>query len=502
MNTDYDLVVIGGGAAGLTAAGMAAVLGAKTALISDAKLGGDCTWQGCVPSKSLLKAAKVAHEMRNAGKYGLTPSSVEHDWAQIIGRVHSIREHVYEEADAPPNMEKLGVEIIPARARFLSRNSVEITTAEEDRKKVVTARYFIIATGSKPRLQPIAGSAELPILTNENVFEIKQRPQRLMVLGTGPIGMEMAQAFQRLGSEVTVVGRAAGILGRDDPELAKLLEGSLRSEGIQFRLENEIEKVGQGWAHLANGERIATDAVLVATGRIPNFESLGLPTIGVQTTDKGIVVDKRCRTNVKNIFACGDVTGKYLFTHMAEHAAKVAVMNALLHWPSSTDDDRLSWCTFTDPELAHTGLGEAELQKRGEKFDVYRFPFRKLDRAVTDGESTGLVKVFANSRGRVLGASILGAHAGEMIAEYALAIKAKAGLSTISSTILPYPTFAMGNRKAADIFTTNVLTPSRVTWIQWLFGLRGSSDGIAKLKAGDANRGTGPSPGIHRHTPN
>ena len=232
---------------------------------------------------------------------------------------------------------------------------------------------------------------------------------------------------------------------------------------------------------LKNGETVLLDAVLAATGRRPNIEGLQLQAVGVRTTDSGIVVDRRCRTNVKNIFACGDVTGKFLFTHMAEHTAKTAVMNAILHLPVSRKDDRVSWCTFTDPELAHAGLGEEELRRRGKKFQVYRFPFSKLDRAITESESAGLVKVFANSRGKVLGASILGANAGEMIAEYALAIEAKAGLGAISSAIHPYPTYSLANRRAADVFTTSVLTPSRVTWLRRILRLRGTTQGISSL---------------------
>lgn len=364
MTTD-DMVVIGGGAAGLTAAGMSAVLGAKTALVSDKKLGGDCTWQGCVPSKSLLKAAKVAHAMRSAAKYGLEPSNISHDWLRIIGRVHAIREHVYEDADAPPNMEKLGVEVIAAQARFVDRNSVEITSSKAAGRRVVTSRYFVIATGSRPEIPKIDGMDRVPVLTNETLFELNERPQRLLVLGAGPVGVEMAQAFQRLGSGVTLIGRSARILEHDNAELAAMLRQCLEGEGVRLRLGEQIERFEPGLAHLKSGEPVPLDAVLAATGRRPNIESLQLQAAGVSTTEKGIAVDRHCRTNVKNIFACGDVTGKFLFTHMAEHTAKVAVMNAILHMPASRKDDRVSWCTFTDPELARrAGRGGASKTRR------------------------------------------------------------------------------------------------------------------------------------------
>ena len=481
VKTDFDMVVIGGGAAGLTAAGMSAVLGAKTALVSDAPLGGDCTWHGCIPSKSLLKAAKVAHEMRSAAKYGLVAQDPVHDWAQIMGRVHSIREHVYQDADAPPHMEKLGVQTIQARARFIDRNSVEITDSTTQAKRVISSRFFIIATGSRPRIPKIEGIDRVGVLTNENLFELKEQPQRLLVLGAGPIGIEMAQAFRRLGSAVTVTAPGTQILRRDDAELTAILEQSLRGEGIDFQLGVEVERVEPGVAHLKGGGQIAFDAVLAATGRRPNTEALHLAAAGVEENEQGIVVDDRGRSTQKNIFACGDVTGKYLFTHMAEHTAKVAVMNAILHFPSAVDRGRVPWCTFTDPELAQVGFGEQELRKRGENFRVYRFPFSKLDRAVTESESVGMVKVWASPRGKILGASILGTNAGEMIAEYALAMKVNAGLNQVSATIHPYPTYALGNRRAADLFANQVLTPSRVTWIKRLLRLRGSTAGVMHL---------------------
>ncbi len=481
MKTDFDMVVIGGGAAGLTAAGMSAVLGAKTLLVSDSLLGGDCTWHGCVPSKSLLKAAKVAHEMRSASKYGLVASDSVHDWGQIMGRIHSIRDHIYQVADAPPNMEKLGVEVIAAHAKFLDGNSVELTDSRTQARRVVSSRFFVVATGSRPKIPKIDGIDRVQVLTSENLFELKEQPQHLLILGAGPIGIEMAQAFRRLGSAVTVTDHGTRILGHDDAELATLLEQSLRSEGIGFRLGAEVEKLEPGVAILKGGERIPFDTILAATGKQPNTESLHLAAAGVEANEQGIIVDNRCRTTRKNIFACGDVTGKYLFTHMAEHTAKVAVMNAILRVPSRVDNSRVPWCTFTDPELAHVGFGEEELQKRGENFRLYRFPFAKLDRAITESESAGLVKVWASKRGKILGASVLGTNAGEMIAEYALAMKVNAGLGKISATIHPYPTYALGNRKAADIFASKVLTSSRVTWIQRLFRLRGTSTGVLHL---------------------
>ena len=479
MKYEYDMIVIGGGAAGLTAAGMSAVLGAKTALVAEGLLGGDCTWSGCVPSKSLLKAAKVAHQMRSAEKYGLTATQPHHDWNQIIGRVHTIRQRIYEEADAPPNMEKLGVHVIRAQARFLDRHSVELATNGAVRN--LTSRYFVIATGSAPQQLQMEGSDRIRCLTNETLFELDHLPQRLLVFGAGPIGIEMAQAFRRLGSDVVVVNRSTRILARDDAELAHLLAEQLRGEGIRLLLGQEVDRIEPGVAYLTGGERVAFSDVLVATGRRPAIGSLNPGAAGVKATDKGIAVDRHCRTTAKNIFACGDVTGKYLFTHMAEHAAKVAVTNAILHVPASTGDRRVSWCTFTDPELAHVGAGEEDLKKRGAKYRVYRFPFSKLDRAIAESESVGVVKVFAAPRGQVLGASILGANAGEMIAEYALAMRAKVGLSTISSTIHPYPTFSSGNRRAADNFVSSRLTPNLVTWIKRLFRLRGDTRGIVSL---------------------
>lgn len=479
MRYDRDLLVIGGGAAGLTAAGMGAVLGASTTLIEAGKLGGDCTWHGCVPSKSFLKAAKVANEMRNAERYGLTAADPQHDFSKVMSRVRAIREHVYEDADAPPNMEKLGVEILKGKAKFLDPHTLEVVGSSGVRQ--LCARRIVVATGSKPRIPEFEGRDALPVLTNESVFELQKLPRRLVILGSGPIGMEMAQAFRRLGSEVTVVNRSPGILSRDDRELSEGLLTHLRGEGIQFVFGTTIKALEPEMVITKDGQRLDADALLIAVGRRPNIESLQLEAAGVATNEKGVMVDKRCRTSVKHIYACGDVAGRFLFTHMAEHMAKTAVTNAILRVPASIDEDHITWCTFTDPELAQLGRTEEELKKAGKRFTTYRFPYSRLDRAITESETTGMVKVMANRWGKILGASILGAHAGELIAELAVAMKNGVSLSGISSTIHAYPTYALANRKAADQYVSGFLSPRVVSWIQFLFRLRGSNQGVRNL---------------------
>ena len=479
MKYDYDMTVIGGGAAGLTAAGMAAVLGAKTTLIEAKRLGGDCTWHGCVPSKSLLHAAKIAHRMRTASQLGLTAADPKHDLSRVMAHVHSIRQRIYEDADAPPNFERLGVEVRLGRARFLDRQTLEVTANGAVRK--ITSQYFIIATGSTPRVPRIEGMETAKLVTNETLFDLERLPDRLLVMGGGPIGIEMAQAFCRLGSRVTVVNRASRILGRDDSELSAALLNHLRAEGIQFIFGTDVGRVDGETVWTRGGQRLEADVILAAVGRQPSFESLNVAAAGVASSDKGILVDKHCKTSAKRIYAVGDVAGRYLFTHMAEHMAKIAVTNAILHLPASLDDRHVTWCTFTDPELAQVGRTEDDLKRDRVAYSSYRFPFTKLDRAITESEPTGLIKVFSNRWGKILGVSILGANAGEMIGEYALAMRNGVRLRGISSTIHPYPTYVLGNRRAADLFLTRKLTPKIIRQLRWLLRLHGDVQGITSL---------------------
>lgn len=472
MAYDYDMIVIGGGAAGLVASGMAAVLGAKTALIEEHRLGGDCTWTGCVPSKALLRAAKVAHQTRVADRYGLLSSSPQIDFRRVMEHVRKIRNHIYEDADAPPNLEKLGVIVIPSRAKFVSPHEIELTD-HQGRITRLSSRYFVIGTGSRPRMPKF----NAPLLNNENLFELNEQPRRLLVLGAGPIGMEMAQAFSRLGSEVTVVAPGDRILPKDEPELTEMLRVALQEEGIVFRLGHKVVSVegrdGALEATLDNGTTLACDAVLAAIGRQPVVEGLGLEAAGVTVGRSGIQIDRHCRTSQKHIYASGDITGRHMFTHMAEHMSKIAVSNAILHAPLSIDEDHVTWCTYTEPELARVGASEEDLRKRRQRYSVYPFPFTKLDRAITESETTGLIRVLAGPGGRILGVSVLGVNAGEMIGEWALAMKNGLKLKHVADTIHPYPTYVLGNRRAADQWYTKQLASPLLGLLAKIFRYRG-----------------------------
>ena len=481
---EYDLVVLGGGAAGLTAAGMSAQFGAKTLLVERDKLGGDCTWTGCIPSKALLKAAKVAEHARTAGRYGLEPVELRVDLAKVLGRVHEIQDHVYEEADRPEVIEAFGVEVRHASARFTGPREIELTTDDGAPPARVRFRRAIIATGSAPVVPPIAGLDTVPFFTNETLFRMERMPRHLVVLGGGPIGIEMAQAFRRLGARVTVLQRAREILPTDDPDLTALLRDRLEAEGVRIRCGANVVSVsraaGEGAGVLIALEQggaadtFEADTILVATGRSPRTASLALDAAGIRATARGIAIDARCRTNVRHIYACGDVTGELQFTHMAEHMAKVAVTNAIIGLPSKIDRAGVPWVTFTDPELAHVGARREDLDKSKTTYRVYRFPFAKIDRAVAEGAPHGWVHILTTPRtGKILGATILGEGAGEMIAELALARKFGVSLRKIADTIHAYPTLALGNRRAADQWYVQSASPLLVRVLRALRGLHG-----------------------------
>lgn len=475
MSQQYDLIVIGGGAAGLTASGFGALMGAKTALIESNKLGGDCTWTGCIPSKTLLKASRVAHQIRTANRFGLKPLEPQFDFGEVLKHVHQIQQRVYEDADAPPNMERFGVEIISGRARFLDPHTIEVTGQR------LSARFFVIAAGSRAAVPDIPGLLPDDYVTNETVFSLKTQPPRLVVLGGGPVGIELAQAFRRLGSEVTVVQQNERILPRDDRELSALLQGMLEAEGVPILMKAKLNSVKRNGPTLQlqvvrDGQNVMLDAdkLLIAAGRQALTADLNLDAAGVKHEKSGIPVNPRCQTNVRHIYACGDITGTLQFTHMAEHMAKVAVQNAILHLPARVDKKHVPWCTFTDPELAHVGWGEKELEQRGLSYETYRVPFTKIDRAVTEGESAGLLKVFAKRKsGKVYGVSILGINAGEMASEYALAMRNGIKLKAIANTVHAYPTLSLGNRRAADDWMLQKRTPKLVRWVQRIFLYRG-----------------------------
>jgi pyruvate/2-oxoglutarate dehydrogenase complex dihydrolipoamide dehydrogenase (E3) component len=450
---EADLCIIGGGSGGLSVAAAASQLGARTVLIERGRMGGDCLNTGCVPSKALLAAAKHAAAVRASGAFGIRLPEPQIDFAAVMRHVQDVIAAIAP-MDSAERFTGLGVRVIRAAARFAGTREIAAGDA------VIRARRGVIATGSAPVVPPIPGLGEVPFFTTETIFDNRALPDHLIVIGAGPVGIELAQAHRRLGAQVTVID-AAQALAKDDPELVTLLLERLRAEGvaiIEGAAIRRIEGDGAGIAvALQEGEaerRVAGSHLLVAAGRRPHLAELALDQAGIATDQKGaLILDRRLRTTNRRVYAVGDAAGGPQFTHLAAHHAGIVIRNALFRLPAKADAGALPWVTYTEPELAQVGMTEAQARARhGRDLAILRWPFHDNDRAQAERATHGLVKIIARRNGRVLGASILGAHAGELIQSWGLAIAGGIRLGTIAGMIAPYPTFGEASKRAAGSF--------------------------------------------------
>lgn len=450
----FDLVIIGGGVAGLVSASGAAQLGARVALVERESLGGDCLRTGCVPTKRLLHLAKMAFLAGRAEEFGLEGAPLTVNFQKVMRSMRDVRAEIGKNDD-PERFRKMGVDVMFGEGRFTGPNEFEI------KGERLWGRKFIIATGSRPVMLPIPGLKESGALTNETALELDRLPRTIAILGAGPIGMEFAQVFSRLGSKVTVIEKMGQILPREDKELSDALFKILSAEGISIDVCTEVKEVRRSGgaktlsAHCPTGDKTyEADEVMIAIGRAPNVEGFNLEAAGVEyDVRKGIKADETLRTSQKHIYACGDVVGHYAFTHVAEYHAGIAISNALFPLIKRKVDYRVvPWTTFTDPELSRIGLSEDEAkEKYGSKdVHVYRFYFKDVDRAVIEGEGQGLIKLVCDGKARIIGAHILGPHAGELIHEYVLAMRENLPITKISKAIHVYPTDSQGVKRAAD----------------------------------------------------
>lgn len=455
-----DLCVIGAGSGGLTVAAGASQMGAEVVLIESDKMGGDCLNYGCVPSKALLAAGNTAQGIRGAGRFGVDGHEPAIDFARVHDHVHEVIARIAPN-DSQERFEGLGVRVVRARAAFAGPQEVRAGDA------TIRARRFVIATGSRPATPPIPGLDGVPYFTNETIFENRVQPEHLIVIGGGPIGSELGQAHRRLGARVSIVDLGP-ILPKDDPELTDVIRKRLQAEGLALFEGATIERVerhGNGVAVTitASGQerRVEGSDLLVAAGREINVADLNLTAAGVEHDRRGIRVDDRLRTTNKKIFAIGDAAGQFQFTHLAAYHAGIVLRNALFRLPAKVDYAALPWVTYTDPELAHVGLTEAEASRRGQAVEVLRWRFDENDRALTERRTDGFLKVVTTWRGRVLGASIVGPHAGELILPWVLAISTKTKIGAMANIIAPYPTLSEVSKRAAGSFYTPKLFSGR-----------------------------------------
>jgi pyruvate/2-oxoglutarate dehydrogenase complex dihydrolipoamide dehydrogenase (E3) component len=469
----YNLVVIGAGTAGLVTAAGAAGLGAKVALVERHLMGGDCLNVGCVPSKCVIRSSRAVAELREAAALGVrVPAGAEADFGAVMERMRRLRARISDHDSVRRFEQELGVDVFLGEARFAGSDTVEVGGATLRFKRAV------IATGARAAHPPIEGLADAGFLTNETVFSLTERLRRLAVVGGGPIGCELAQAFRRLGCEVVLFHRAGHLLNREDADAAAIVQRAFLRDGVRLVLDARIARVGvrrgEKVIELAAGaERgeIAVDEILVGAGRAPNVEGLNLEGVGVAYDGRrGVVVDDHLRTTNPRIYAAGDVCMSQKFTHAADFAARVVIQNSLFLGRRRLSALTIPWCTYTDPEIAHVGLSEREAERRGVAITTFTRHLRDVDRAIADGEEEGLVKIHVRKgTDRIVGATIVARHAGEMIGEVTLAMTAKVGLGALANVIHPYPTQAEAIRQAGDAYNRTRLTPRvRHAFARWL----------------------------------
>jgi pyruvate/2-oxoglutarate dehydrogenase complex dihydrolipoamide dehydrogenase (E3) component len=479
-NYDFDIGVIGAGAAGLTVTAGAAQLGAKTLLIEkEEELGGDCLHFGCVPSKTLIKSARVYHQMQNASEYGLPYAAVEPVvFPKISGRIRSVIEKI-QYHDSVERFCRLGARVEFGTPFFVDEHRVQLNGNK------YSAKFWVISTGSSPAQPPIEGLSSTGYITNKEIFSLDHLPASMIVLGGGPVAIEMAQAFNRLGSSVSVIQRSGQILSKEDKDLADEVMASLQTEGVKFYLNTTVSSVQDNGREKkvsinANGEMltISAETLFVAMGRTPNVDHLGLRDIGLEYDNRGIMVDNRLRTNHKHIFAAGDVIGKFQFTHAAGYEGGIVISNAVFHLPRKVDYTYMPWCTYTSPELASIGMNEKSASAAGIKCSVWTEEFSANDRSLAEGEGVGKIKMLLNDKEKPIGVQILGAHAGDLLAEWVAVLNGGVKLSTLASAVHPYPTLGEINKRVAGSFLSPKIFSDKVKkGLKFFFHLKGRACG-------------------------
>jgi pyruvate/2-oxoglutarate dehydrogenase complex dihydrolipoamide dehydrogenase (E3) component len=478
---NFDIGVIGGGSAGLTVASGAAQFGAKTLLIEKEKtLGGDCLHYGCVPSKTLIRTANVYHLIRNAEHFGLPRvESKTVDYRDIAKRIQSVIGKI-QKHDSEERFCKLGVKVEFGEPLFTDEHSIQLNSRR------FSAQSWVIATGSSPDVPGIAGIDNTPFITNREIFSLERLPSSMIVIGAGPVAIEMAQAFCRLGTKVSVVQRSDQILSKEDKDMADMVRDVMAAEGVTFHLESAIQAVRDSGKEkevvIKNKEgrsiSLRAEKILLALGRRPNLAGLGLEGISVKFDKKGLKVDNRLRTTHKHIYGAGDVTGEYQFTHAAGYEGGIVLSNAILHLPKKTDYTNLPWCTFTDPELASIGMNEKRAKKAGIQYSVWTEEFRANDRSLAEGEENGRVKLLLDKKEKPIGLQIFGPHGGELVSEWVAVMNGGMNLSSLASAVHPYPTLAEINKRVVgNLFSGKIFSDKVKKALKFFFNLRGRACG-------------------------